>query len=78
MRLAAYDHRAEDLGSESCAEDEGITPNITPIYYSSFHVIFHDPKTTPIYYNSFHFIFHYPNTTPIYYNSFPFYFPLSQ
>ena len=28
---------------------------ITPIYYSSFHLIFHYPNTTPIYYNGFHF-----------------------
>ena len=30
-------------------------PNITPIYYSSFHFLFHYPNITPIYYSSFHF-----------------------
>ena len=55
-------------------------PSITPIYYSSFHVLFHFPiyplsnsKITPIYYSSFHFLFHYPyippNISPIYYSS---------
>ena len=27
----------------------------TPIYYSSFHLIFHYPNITPIYYSSLHF-----------------------
>ena len=49
-------------------------PYITPIYYSSFHFLFHYPYITPIYYSSFHFLFHYPYITPIYYSSFHFIF----
>ena len=47
-------------------------PYITPIYYSSFHFLFHYPYITPIYYRSFHFHFHYPYITPMYYSSFHF------
>ena len=37
-----------------------------PLYYGSFHFLFHYPYKPPIYYSSFHLIFHYPNITPIY------------
>ena len=46
----------------------------TPVYYSSFHFLFHYPSITPIYYSSFHFLFHYPIITPIYCSSFHFIF----
>ena len=38
-----------------------IIPNITPVYDSSLHVLFHYPHITPVYYSSFHFLFHYPS-----------------
>ena len=40
-----------------------------PIYYGSFHFLFHYPYKPPIYYSSFHLIFHYSNITPIYYQA---------
>ena len=37
-----------------------------PLYYGSFHFLFHYPYKPQIYHSSFHLIFHYPNITPIY------------
>ena len=58
----------------SCIQVHLFTPYIAPIYYSSFHFLFHYPNITPIYYSSFHFLFHYPNITPICHSSFHFLF----
>ena len=45
------------------------TSQITPIYYSSFHFLFHYPKITPIYYSSCQVLFHFPKISPILYTN---------